>query len=109
MNARTLCIIPDFDIVRYIVMAAAINLIKLIDSLFCSSLGNLYCHANPSVLYPPNLCLQASENVTMVGFVKVTLLILIPCLDTTWRISIQRCISSFSVDVICWDPYLEQR
>ena len=80
LNARTLCVVLDFDIVRYIVMAAAINSSKLINSLFCSSLGNLYRHANPLVLYPPNPCLQASENITMVGFVKVILLILIPFL-----------------------------
>ena len=88
-------------------MAAALNSSKIINSLFGSSLGNLYRHANPSVLYPPNPCLQASEDVTMVGFVKVILLILIPRLDTLWKMSIKRCMSSFSVDVIFWDPYLE--
>ena len=57
VNARTLCVVPDFNIVRYIVMTAAINSSKLIESLFCSSLGNLYRHADPLLLYPPNPCL----------------------------------------------------
>ena len=95
LNARTLCVVLDFDIVSYIVTAAAINSTKLIDSLFCSSLGNLCRHANPLLLYPPNPCLQASENITMVGFVKFILFILIPFLDTLWRISIHRYMLSF--------------
>ena len=95
--------------VSCIVIAAARNSSKLIDTLCCSSGGIAQRHANPSVLYPPIPCSHASEYVVAVGEVKVMLLMSMPLVEMEFRMVIQRRMSSVSLWFIFCVPWLQRR
>ena len=70
-----LWVVDDVVIVKWMVMVDAMNSSKFIETLSCNLTGNVHHHDNPSELYPPNPCLQASENKMIVGVVNVMLFI----------------------------------
>lgn len=78
-----------FLMVKYIVIADAINSSRLIENFPMSAGGNSYRHASPSELNPPSPCSHASDMVVPVGSVNVILFISIPFVLTFCKKPIQ--------------------
>ena len=75
--------------VRYIVITAAMNSRRFMESFPVSAGGSSYLQASPSELNPPNPCSHASNIVVPVGLVNVMLLMLIPFVLTCCKSPIQ--------------------